>query len=104
MPPLQYVRAGEPARQHQKCEKDQPGQPLLQPLHPEKKKGAHDAQPARRPPGTDEPARERTQKAEHAAQPGEEHVAERREFSIGNLKHGSSPDVFVGAWQSAGDL
>jgi hypothetical protein len=70
---------------------DQPGQPLLQPLQPEKKKA-----PTMRshPGGRQEPmspACQRTQEAERTAQSGEEHVAERREFSIGDLKHGSSP-------------
>jgi hypothetical protein len=104
MPPLEHVRAGEPAGQHQQCEQHDPREALLQPLQAEKEKGAKDAQPTRGAPGTDESAGRWTQKTEHTAQAGEEHVAERREFSIGNLKHGSSPDVFVGACQCAGGL
>jgi hypothetical protein len=78
VPPLHQMRAGHPPGEHQQQEQYQPGQPLLQPLQAEQQKRARDAQPARGSPETDDPTGHRTQEAEHAAQSGEKHVAERR--------------------------
>ncbi|WP_395318415.1 hypothetical protein [Variovorax sp. UC74_104] len=91
VPPLHHMGMGDPACQHQQRKQHQPRKPLLQPLQAQEKECTQDAQPPRGSPGTDEPAGQRTQEAERAAQPGEEHVADRREFSVGDLKHGGSP-------------